>query len=146
MSRHSSRGTRSSSFRLEFTAFCEAHRDAYLRYAQVRIEDRAEAVRCVDAVLEAVQARWVAVLGSACPAAQVWRELRDETGHRTVGVARRAARFHAVLRDDQADILVLHRHLLLPVDHAASLMGLADHDARALLRGAERDFESLPDR
>lgn len=145
VSRHAQGAAHAPSFRLEFAAFCETHRDAYLRYAQVRIEDRAEAVRCVDAVLDAVRTRWVAVLGTARPAAQVWSELRDETGHRMIGVARRAAKFHAVLRDDQADIMLLHRHLMLSVDHAASLMGLADHEARALLRGAERDFGDPPD-
>ncbi|MGI5353056.1 hypothetical protein ACQEU8_33480 [Streptomyces sp. CA-250714] len=131
------------SFRLEFAAFCEANRDAYLRYAQVRIEDPAEAKRCVDAVFDALGARWIAVLRSECLAARVWGDLRTEAGYRESGAAGRAGKFHAVLREDQADIMVLHRHLRLPVGHAASLMGLADHDARALLRGAERELASL---
>lgn len=133
-------------FRLEFTAFCEANREAYLRYARERIDDPAEARRCVDTVLNTLEARWIAVLGSECPAAQVWRDLRAETGHRTIGPAGRAMKFHAVLADDQADIMLLHHHLRLSVDRAARLMGLADHDARALLRGAERNLGSLRDR
>lgn len=143
---HPRRPLRRPLFRLEFAAFCEANREAYLRYAQERIEDPAEARRCVDAVLNALETRWIAVLGSECPAAQVWRDLRTETGHRTIGPAGRAGRFHAVLADDQADIMLLHHHLRLSVDRAARLMGLADHDARALLRGAERNLGSLRDR
>ncbi|GGX36515.1 hypothetical protein [Streptomyces noursei] len=133
---------RPSLFGLEYAAFCEANRDAYLRYALVRIEDPAEARRCVDAVFDALETSWIAVLASECPAARVWRDLRAETDHRMIGAAGRRGKFHAVLRDDQADIMLLHRHLRLSVDHAASLMGLAAHDARALLRGAERALSS----
>ncbi|MFE7276918.1 hypothetical protein [Streptomyces sp. NPDC057623] len=145
MSRRHTHASHPDSFGLEFTAFCETYRDAYLRYALVRIEDQAEAKRCVDTVLDAVGMRWIAVLASACPAAQVWRELRSEARHRAIGAASRAGRFHAVLRDDQADILLLHRRLSLPVERAAGLMGLAGPDARALLRGAEREFGGLLD-
>ncbi|KPC62510.1 hypothetical protein [Streptomyces chattanoogensis] len=133
-------------FRLEYAAFCEANQDSYLRYALVRIEDQAEARRCVNAVLEALRSSWVAVLASECPAARVWKNLRTEAAHRTIGAVERTGRLHAILRDDQADILLLHHHLRLPVDHAACLMGIADHDAHALLRGAERDFITLLNR
>ncbi|MGW3012731.1 hypothetical protein ACWC9R_28390 [Streptomyces sp. NPDC001219] len=130
-------------FRLEYVAFCDANRDAYFRYALVRIEDQAEAMHCVNTVLAALEASWIAVLASACPAARVWRDLRAETDHRTTGAVGREGKFHAVLRDDQADIMLLHHRLRLPVGHAANLMGLTDHDAHALLRGAERDLGSL---
>lgn len=129
-------------FRLEFLAFCEANRDVYLRYAQVRIEDQAEARRCVDAVLEAVELRWVAVLGSESPAARVWRFLRAEAGSFRSLPVKSEGQLHAVLREDQADIMLLHHQLQLSLNHAAGLMGLPDPDARALLRGAERDFGS----
>lgn len=142
MSRLNRRVPRPSRFRLEFAVFCEANRDAYLRYAQARIEDQAEATRCVDTVLGALEAGWITVLGSECPAARVWGNLRTETGHRATG---RAEKFHAVLRDDQADIMLLHHHLSLPLEQAARLMGLPNHDAHALLRGAERELSGLPD-
>ncbi|MEU9983567.1 hypothetical protein [Streptomyces sp. NPDC050856] len=144
MLRHSHHhAVRPARFRLEFAAFCEANRDAYVRYAQVRIDDQAEARRCVDAVLDALGARWVAVLGGERPAACAWRDLRTETAQRTACAAGRAGRFHAFLREDQADMMLLHYHLRLPIDGAAGLMGLADHEARALLRGAERDLRTL---
>jgi hypothetical protein len=138
--RHNHNGVRPAQFRLEFAAFCEANRDAYARYSQVRIDDAAEARRCVDTVFDALAARWAAVLAGERPAAWAWRGLRTETAQRSACVASRSGRFHAVLRADQADMMLLHRHLQLPVDAAAGLMGLAEHEARALLRGAERDL------
>jgi hypothetical protein len=146
VSRYKHHASRPPLFRLEFAAFCEANQNVYLRYAQERIEDQAQARHCVDTMLDALETRWITVLGSECPAAQVWRDLRAETGHHTIGAAGRAGKFHAVLRDDQADIMLLHHHLRLSVDRAARLMGLADHDARALLRGAERNLGRLLDR
>ncbi|MFE6774570.1 hypothetical protein [Streptomyces sp. NPDC057702] len=125
---------------LELTAFREAHRDAYLRYAQARIDDQAQARACVDAVFDALAAHWLAVLGSACPAARVWAGLRGATEHRMWRERVRAGEYHTVLRGDQADIMLLRHRLRMPVDQAASLMGLTGHDGRALLRGAERDF------
>ncbi|MBM7166851.1 hypothetical protein JQK87_00090 [Streptomyces sp. G44] len=136
MTQHGYPGPCPPRFQLPFAAFCEANRDAYLRYAEARLADPAAASRCVDAVLGAVGARWVAVLGSASPAAHVWRDLRARIDRQTAG----AARLHAVLRGDQADIVLLHRHLGLPVDDAAHLMGLAGCEGRALLRGAEREL------
>ncbi|MCB5183047.1 hypothetical protein [Streptomyces antimicrobicus] len=109
----------------------------------MRVEDPLSALRCVEAVLDSLRGRWTAVLGSECPAAAVWRDLRAETGRRIAGRTGRGGKLHAVLRDDQADIMVLHHHLSMSVDHAASLMGLTDHAARALLRGAERDLDAL---
>ncbi|MFE0930930.1 hypothetical protein ACFW4O_35170 [Streptomyces mutabilis] len=129
-------------FRLEFAAFCEANRDTYLRYAQVRLGDQTDARRCVDVVLGALGTRWIAALGSASPAARAWGDLRAEADRRTISAAKQAGKFHAVLRDDQADIMLLHHHLRLPVDDAAGFMGLAGPDARALLRGAERDLHN----
>ncbi|MGW1278883.1 hypothetical protein ACWD4V_18280 [Streptomyces tsukubensis] len=135
-----------SRFRLEFTAFCETNREAYLRYAQLRLQDPAQARHCVDTVLAALGRRWPAVLASDCPAARVWSDLRAEARHRTVTAALRAGRLHTALRDDQADIMLLHHHLRLPLDDAAGLMGLPRHDARALLRGAERALNNLLER
>jgi hypothetical protein len=141
--RNSHHAARPARFCLEFAAFCETNRDAYVRYAQVRIDDHAEARRCVDAVFDALAARWVAVLRGERPAACAWRDLRTEAAQRSACAAGRAGRFHAFLREDQADMMLLHRHLQLPVDDAAGLMGLADHEARALLRGAERDLRTF---
>ncbi|MGG2460605.1 hypothetical protein ACO0M4_12440 [Streptomyces sp. RGM 3693] len=130
-------------FQLEYAAFCEANQASYHRYAMVRLADRVEARRCVESVLGNLEASWVAVLASECPAAWAWNSLRTEAAHRTLSALGRSGRFHAVLRDDQADIMLLHHHLRLPLDHAASLMGLSDHGARALLRGAKRDLGHL---
>lgn len=132
-------------FQLEFAAFCETNRAAYLRYAQVRLQDPAEATHCVDAVLGALGRSWPTVLATDCPAARVWKALRTEAGHRMVSAAARTGRLHAALRDDQADIMLLHHQLRLSIADTARLMGLPDHDARALLRGAERALGNLLD-
>ncbi|WP_143665478.1 hypothetical protein [Streptomyces sp. CS113] len=130
-------------FRLEFAAFCEANRNTYLRYAHARLGDQADARQCVGVVLGDLGPRWIATLGSASPAARAWGDLRAETKRRTTGAAKRPGQLHTVLREDQADIMLLHHHLRLPVDAAAGFMGLASPEARALLRGAERDLDNL---
>lgn len=147
------RAPRSRLARLGFMAFRETNRAAYLRYAQLRLGDTAEAGRCVEALFTGLGARWDSVLGSERLAAAVWMELRRETGRRSgragggagssggtgsSGGAGSSGRPASLLRDDQADILALHRDLSLPLADAARLMGLGDHEALALLRGAER--------
>ncbi|MEU5159690.1 hypothetical protein AB0G74_08795 [Streptomyces sp. NPDC020875] len=87
--------------------------------------------------------RWPAVLASDCPAARVWKDLRAEAGRRTVTAVLRGGRFHTALRDDQADVMLLHHRLRMPIGDAAGLMGLPVHDAQALLCGAERVRERL---
>ncbi|MEU6313796.1 hypothetical protein [Streptomyces sp. NPDC047014] len=136
------RRTRISGIRIGFEAFCEANRESYVRYAETWVDDRAEALRCVQAVLDALEPRWVSVLGTQSPAARVWEDLRTAAAHRTpdAGSPSPAEKFHAVLRNDQADIVLLHRDLRLPLDDAAHLMGLPEPSAQALLRGAERDL------
>ncbi len=126
---------------LGYQALCEANRPAYVQYAEQRIADRAEARQCVDAVLEAVKGRWITVLGSQCPAARIWADLRTEAARRTPGAASRAGRLHAILRPAEADMVILHHHVGLPVERAAHLMGMANPIAHALLRGAERGLD-----
>ncbi|MFF4172496.1 hypothetical protein [Streptomyces sp. NPDC001744] len=135
-----------SALKLGFEAFREANRGAYVRYAEKWTGDPAEAERCVEAVLDALESRWVGVLGSDSPAARVWEELRAEAARRSADSGGRTRRFHTALRDDQADVVLLHHDLGLSVEHAAHLMGLDVPDARALLRGAERDLRAESDR
>ncbi|WP_416484297.1 hypothetical protein [Streptomyces sp. CL12] len=123
-----------------YQALCEANRPAYVQYAEQRITDWAEARRCVDAVLEALDHRWTMVLSSQCPAASIWTDLRAEAARRTPRPGSRAVRLHAVLSPAQADIVILHHDLGLPVERAAHLMGMAGPIAHALLRGAEREL------
>ncbi|MFE6462245.1 hypothetical protein ACFVP0_32925 [Streptomyces cinereoruber] len=134
------RRARISDIRIGFEAFCEANRESYVRYAEKWVDDLAEARRCVEAVFDALEPRWVSVLGTQSPAARVWEDLRAEAAHRTADTGSPAEKFHAVLRDDQADIVLLHHDLRLPLERAARLMGLDRPIAQALLRGAERDL------
>ena len=125
---------------LGYHALCEANRPAYVQYAERRITGRAEARRCVDAVLATLEDRWITVLASQCPAARIWTDLRAEIARRTPRTGNRAGQLHAILKPAQADIVILHHDLGLPIERAAHLMGITDPVAHALLRGAERDL------
>ncbi|WP_069628977.1 hypothetical protein [Streptomyces niveus] len=140
MSQRRGRDARTAISWLGYHALCEANRPAYIQYAERRITDRAEAGRCVDAVLSALKDRWLTVLGSRCPAAHIWTDLRIEAERRTPRAGSRAERLHAILRPAQADIVILHHDLGLPVERAAHLMGMTNPIAHALLRGAQRDL------
>ncbi|MFJ5737233.1 hypothetical protein [Streptomyces microflavus] len=91
-------------------------------------------------MLAALEDCWIAVLGDQCPAARIWTDLRTEATRRTHSAGGRAGRLHAILRPAQADIVILHHDLGLPVERAAHLMGMTGPVAHALLRGAERDL------
>ena len=125
---------------LGYHALCEANRPAYVQYAEQCITDQAEARRCVDTVLEALEDRWITVLASRCPAARIWTDLRAEAARHTPRASNRARQLHAILKPAQADIVILHHDLDLPIERAAHLMGITDPVAHALLRGAERDL------
>lgn len=89
-------------------------------------------------MLAALEDSWIAVLGSRCPADRIWTDLRAEAARRTPITGSRAGRLHAILRPAQADIVILHHDLGLPVERAAHLMGMPAPVASALLRSAAR--------
>ncbi|MGW8329889.1 hypothetical protein ACWGLE_18540 [Streptomyces sp. NPDC055897] len=130
--------------RLGFDALCEANRPWYIGYAETWTADRAEARRCVKAALDALETRWVNVLGTPSPAACVWESLRTEAERLPAVGGSCAKQMHALLPGDEADILLLHQTLSLPLEQAAHLMGLAGPRAVALLRGAERRLAANP--
>ncbi|WP_159041631.1 hypothetical protein [Streptomyces sp. WM4235] len=133
-----------AAFCLEYTAFRELHLDWYLRYAHVRTGEWTRANRCVEAVFDALSASWATALRSACPAARAWQLLRDQAGERTTCSEGHGWSVHCLLNDAQADTLLLHHRLGLPITRTADLMGLDIHAVRALLRSAERAIEGLP--
>ncbi|MFE1199569.1 hypothetical protein ACFW6E_43845 [Streptomyces olivaceoviridis] len=133
-----------NAFCLEYAAFRDLHLDWYLRYAYVRTGEWTRATHCVEAVFDALSARWVDALRSDCPAAQAWQLLRDYASERTVCTERHRWSIHCLLHDAQADTVLLHHRLGLSVAHTADLMGLHNHSVRALLRSAQRALEQFP--
>ncbi|MFG2767439.1 hypothetical protein [Streptomyces rubiginosohelvolus] len=133
-----------AAFGLEYTAFRELHLDWYLRYAYVRTGEWTRATHCVEAAFDALRAGWATALRSACPAARAWQLLRDQTGERTTCAEGHTWSIHCLLRDAQADTILLHHRLGLSVKQTAGLMGIDDHAVRALLRSAERTLEEFP--
>ncbi|GHA78208.1 hypothetical protein ACIQRS_04460 [Streptomyces termitum] len=123
---------------LAYEAMCESNQHWYVRYAETWTADRSEARRCVQAALDAVEPQWTTALGTVSPAAWVWRGLRAKAEQHPAAKGSSAGRIHSLLPSDQADILLLHHELHLPLAGAARLMGLAGPEALALLRGAER--------
>ncbi|GAU71084.1 hypothetical protein SSP35_27_00050 [Streptomyces sp. NBRC 110611] len=135
---------RPTGFRLAYTAFRQLHHDVYLRYASVRTEDWHRAKQCVDAVFETLSTVWPATLRSDCPAARAWCLLRHEAAARACCRPGQTWRIHCLLEDPQADVVLLHDRLGLPVAQVAVLMGIDDYTVRALLRTAERSLRAIP--
>lgn len=133
-----------AAFCLEYAAFRELHLDWYLRYAYVRTGEWTRATHCVEAAFDALSAGWTTVLRSACPAARAWQLLRDQAGERTTCAEGHNWSVHCLLRDAQADTVLLHHRLDLSIKQTAGLMGIDDHTVRALLRSAERALEAFP--
>ncbi|MFJ8676353.1 hypothetical protein [Streptomyces sp. NPDC093589] len=131
-------------FFLEYTAFRELHLDWYLRYAYVRTGEWTRATHCVEAAFDALSSGWTTVLRSECPAARAWQLLREQAGERTTCSEGHSWSVHCLLRDAQADTVLLHHHLGLSIKQTAGLMGIDDHAVRALLRSAERAIEQFP--
>ncbi|MFG2116637.1 hypothetical protein ACGFRB_29035 [Streptomyces sp. NPDC048718] len=124
--------------RLVYEALCDANKHWYVRYAEIWTSDRTEARRCVQTALDALEAQWATVLRTASPAARVWKGLRAEVERRSAAEGSTAEHIRSLLSGDQADILLLHQKLRLPLKQAARLMGLPEPEALVLLRGAER--------
>ncbi|WP_148587974.1 sigma-70 region 4 domain-containing protein [Streptomyces sp. WAC01526] len=131
-------------FPLEYRAFRQLHRDIYVRYAFVRTEREAAAVRCVEAVFQTLSAEWTAALRSETPAARAWQLLRQEATARSECRPGHSWSVHCLLEGQQADAFLLRRRLGLTVAQTATFMGVADYTVRAWLRTAERSLLGVP--
>ncbi|AOU81692.1 hypothetical protein DUI70_6889 [Streptomyces albus] len=127
--------------RLTLAAFHELHHDAYGAYAFARIADWGQARQCVEDAFEVLRTQWRAALCSERPAAYSWEVLRERISLQQPWPIPQGC---SPFPDAQLDVLLLHRLLLFPLDRTAALMGIEDHAAQALLRGAERALSGLP--
>lgn len=78
---------------IDFTAFHQAHRPAYLRWATTYLNHRADAEEAVDAAFEQLLTTWPTVLSMESPAGYAWSVLRS----RTIDIARARGRRPALL-------------------------------------------------
>ncbi|MEU8891542.1 sigma-70 family RNA polymerase sigma factor [Streptomyces sp. NPDC048442] len=64
---------------VDFSAFHQMHRAAYIRYAETVLNNRADAEEAVDAAFERLLRAWPSVLSSENPDGYAWRALRNIT-------------------------------------------------------------------
>ncbi|MFI8515592.1 hypothetical protein ACIGHB_31140 [Streptomyces sp. NPDC085460] len=116
-----------------FAAFCMRHMDTYTRYAIVRTGDPHTANALVGAVLGDLAMTWMEVLQSPSPSALAWRLLSSRAGRDSA-----SAGPYRVLPATQADAVLLHYRLGLPVEQAAEVMGRKAAEFTWLLKQALR--------
>ena len=122
--------------------FAAGRRDAYRRYAEALLDDRAAARAATDAVLDAVLARWRDFAAEESPAAQAWAVLRDAVAM-LGGRPPHAASPHCQLPQEAADAAVLHYGLGLRLTEVGELMGISSSKAAAHVLAAERSMPYL---
>ncbi|MFE0763278.1 hypothetical protein [Streptomyces smyrnaeus] len=121
-------------------AFICCYDQVYRRYAQVRTSDAQSAKAIVERVLGRLRDRWEEALRSPSAAAFAWQLLSVEVS----GMCCRcpahpgAQAVYGIVGRTQADALVLHHVLQLPVPESSALMGVPEHLLVARLRSAER--------
>ncbi|MFI2214908.1 RNA polymerase sigma factor [Streptomyces sp. NPDC020141] len=155
---------------LDFTAFHQAHRPAYLRWAETYLNHRADAEEAVDAAFEQLLTIWTTVLKKENPAGYAWTVLRTRTidlarGRRpapldTMAFETTALRdavdpigqleesltlFHAIglLPPRQMDVVVLLHIHDLTADQVAAELGITPAGVRSTVRHAKRRLREI---
>ncbi|MEV0537060.1 hypothetical protein [Kitasatospora sp. NPDC050463] len=112
--------------------------NGYHRYAQARLIDPGLSREAVEATMWFTERHWGVVLQRRNPAAYAWRILRATVTAACFDAADQLSdHLHRTLPADHADAALLHR-LGLPVEQAATLMGIEPPKARADLLMAQR--------
>ncbi|MCX4662099.1 MULTISPECIES: sigma-70 family RNA polymerase sigma factor [Streptomyces] len=157
---------------LDFSAFHQMHRPAYLRYARAFLRNRADAEEAVDAAFEKLLRKWPQVLRSDSPDRYAWAVLRNHVADHNRGrrpetqpldeaafdtVALRTSsdpiaqleesltlmRAVRQLPDRQQDVTVLRYLLDLPVDRIADELGISQAAVRSTDRHARRRLREI---
>jgi RNA polymerase sigma-70 factor (ECF subfamily) len=149
-----------------FTAFYSLHHKAYLRYAHIQLDSRAEAEQVVEDVFVQLANMWAHVLQQPNVDGYAWAALKEEVARRleiqghalalvetaAFAAARRASRgrfavlesslglYGAIARlpERQYDVIVLRFVLGYPMRRVAELMGVSYGTVRSHVRGARR--------
>ncbi|MFI1018169.1 hypothetical protein [Streptomyces sp. NPDC020965] len=117
-------------------AFTQFHHDRYLRYARARLDDPAAAATAVAETFTDLSVVWKEILSSPSPAALAWRILRHAVERRPRASDGEPA--GPAFTAEQADAMLLHGHLDMPVAEAADVMGIDDSLLRVRLASAQR--------
>ncbi|MGX2993782.1 sigma-70 family RNA polymerase sigma factor [Streptomyces sp. JNUCC 64] len=157
---------------LDFSAFHQMHRPAYLRYARTFLRDRTEAEEAVDATFERLLTKWDQILSSDNPDGYAWVVLRnqvadhyrrgrprprplDETAFDTVALRTTTdpiaqleesltlMRAVRQLPERQQDVTVLRYLLDLPVERVAYELGISQAAVRSSDRHARRRLREI---
>ncbi|MEV6654735.1 sigma-70 family RNA polymerase sigma factor [Streptomyces sp. NPDC051219] len=104
---------------MDFSAFHQTHRPAYIRWAHTYLSNRADAEEAVDAAFELLLKAWTVVLSSENPAGYAWRVLRNST----IDVGRARGRRPALL-DAAAFEVVALREAVDPIGQLEETLNL----------------------
>jgi hypothetical protein len=118
-----------------FAAFRERQYEPYLQYAALRIGRYGAAETAVAGAFTELAVCWIAVLGSAGPAAIAWRILHDHIEH-VLGGSLDAAPLDQGVRALQQDVRLLHRQMQLSLERIAEVLGIPPADVLGLLPAA----------
>jgi len=157
---------------LDFTAFHQMHREAYVRWSERQLGNRADAEEAVDCAFEHLALEWETVLGMEKPAAYAWQVMK----HRTIDVARARGRrpapadlaafdtaelrrtcdpigqmeeslhlFGAIgsLSERQQDVIMMRYGLGYSAATTALHLGITEAGVRSIARQARRRLEHL---
>ncbi|MGW1278878.1 sigma-70 family RNA polymerase sigma factor [Streptomyces tsukubensis] len=167
-------GTKPMTTRLpvDFSAFHQIHRPAYIRWAETCLANRADAEEAVDAAFEQLLGIWATVLSKENPAGYAWTVLRSRTIDLARARGRRAALldaaafeaaalrdavdpigqleeslglFHAIgrLPSRQMDVMVLLYIHDLTADEVAAELGITAAGVRSNVRHAKRRLRQI---
>ncbi|MFD9338627.1 hypothetical protein ACFWBF_30170 [Streptomyces sp. NPDC060028] len=132
---------------MEYTAFCELHREAYVRYILTRVGDADLSERIAGTAFATLAAIWPSVISSSRPEAVAWAVLGGLVDSTLHGVHSSAPleedEVYRQLPVAQADVVVLRCRMALSAGQTAHLMGLEEPTVAVRLRSAGR---SLPPR
>ncbi|MBB5938730.1 hypothetical protein [Streptomyces zagrosensis] len=122
---------------VEFTAFCQLYRRAYLDYARARTGSDSCAQHAVEATIERLAHQWHVALRSACLQASAWAVLRAATAdHDACRPPENPFAYEGLLAPSQADAVLLHQCLGWDIEKAAELMGAHPSSLRGWLTTA----------
>ncbi|MFR9724007.1 hypothetical protein ACL02R_11670 [Streptomyces sp. MS19] len=126
---------------LEFTAFCVLHQPCYLRYSEARLGSTPAAKQAVAAALGDLAMSWSSALASLSPARAAWSLLTDRVDNAPVAPSADAtAALYRILPAFQADLVVLHHQLRVPLTLVSRTVGRPHGDVAGLLSLAERNM------
>lgn len=132
--------------RIAASAFAEARRTFFLRYAQARMGCTGAPLVVVDSVLHTLSECWPLLSRHAEPGLPAWKLMREAVTDRCAPPCTLcgADALHRLLPAPVADAALLHYRLGLRLTETGWLMGTAPATVAGLVLTAERALPSRP--